>query len=70
MTKISQNNKILKKLIDVGIEGLSPQEALSEFGCFRLAARIKDLKNAGHNIENKGREYGKQYAIYVLIDSK
>jgi hypothetical protein len=25
-------------------------EALNDFGCFRLAARIKDLKDKGHKI--------------------
>lgn len=27
-------------------------EALSRFGCARLAARIYDLKNGGHNIKS------------------
>ena len=30
---------------------LSPLEALNKFGCFRLAARIYDLRCAGHEIE-------------------
>ena len=30
---------------------LSPLEALKKFGCFRLGARIFDLKQKGHNID-------------------
>lgn len=29
---------------------LTPLDALRRFGCFRLAARIHDLKGRGHNI--------------------
>jgi len=29
---------------------LTPNDALREFGCFRLGARIYDLKQAGHSI--------------------
>jgi hypothetical protein len=31
-------------------KSLTPLEALDKFGCFRLAARIHDLRNSGHNI--------------------
>lgn len=44
----SQANQILAYL-QAG-NTLTPSEALSRFGCFRLSARIHDLKNAGHNI--------------------
>ena len=29
---------------------INPMEALNEFGCYRLAARIHDLRAAGHSI--------------------
>lgn len=32
---------------------LTPMEALEKFGCFRLAARIKELRELGHLIEMK-----------------
>lgn len=32
---------------------LTALDALDEFGCNRLAARIADLRNAGHAIESK-----------------
>ena len=47
-------------------------DALNKFGCFRLSARIKDLKNEGHNIysEMETIEYEdgtvKRYARYYL----
>lgn len=32
---------------------LTPQDALREFGCFRLAARINDLRREGYNIQSE-----------------
>ncbi|QDP53985.1 MAG: hypothetical protein GOVbin2937_62 [Prokaryotic dsDNA virus sp.] len=29
---------------------ITPMDALREFGCFRLGARVYDLKQAGHKI--------------------
>ena len=31
---------------------LTPLDALDHFGCFRLGARIKDLRALGHHIVN------------------
>ena len=47
---------------------LSAIEALELFACFRLAARINDLKEAGHNIqmEMKKMKNGKKIAVYSL----
>ena len=44
---------------------LSPIEALNLFGCFRLAARCADLREAGHNIINIGDS---KFAVYKLAD--
>lgn len=47
---------------------IDPLQALNEYGCFRLAARVKELRDEGHNIKStkvKGRE-GKIYAVYWL----
>ena len=43
-------------------------QALELFACFRLAARINDLKEAGHNIqtEMKRQKNGKKIAVYSL----
>ena len=32
---------------------ITPIEALDLFGCFRLGARIADLKEAGHEIKSE-----------------
>jgi hypothetical protein len=47
---------------------LTPIDALNKFGCFRLAARISDLRNDGMNIVTKiikldNRKQVAQYSI-------
>ena len=44
-------------------------EALDQYQCFRLAARIKDLRDDGHQIHTETLEIttGKHIAEYVLI---
>jgi len=45
---------------------------LNGFGCFRLAARIQDLRDAGHTIETTFRTLptGKTIAVYKLLIQK
>lgn len=45
---MSQNSKILKHLRTIG--PITPLEALNLYGCFRLGARICDLRELGHEI--------------------
>jgi hypothetical protein len=47
---------------------LTTLDALTKFGCFRLAARISDLRNDGMNIATKivKLENNKQVAQYSL----
>lgn len=46
---------------------ITPQEALLMFGCFRLAARVRDLKNRGYAIScEKVEANGKRFARYRL----
>jgi hypothetical protein len=46
---------------------LTPIDALNQYGCFRLAARIKDLRDAGHDIASVQLTQGeKTFAKYVL----
>lgn len=47
----NQRNQILKYLQSG--KPITPIEALNKFGCFRLSARIKELRDAGHVIETK-----------------
>ena len=47
---------------------LTPLEALEKFGCFRLGARIWELKDQGFNIQKTMvRNNGKHFASYKLI---
>jgi len=48
---MSQNKQIADYL-NKG-KKLTPIDALNKFGCFRLAARIADLRNEGMNIVTK-----------------
>ena len=68
MRKRSQNESILDHLIEK--RTINPLQALSLYGCFRLSARIFDLKERGINIEKhteKDIKTGKEYAVYTLI---
>ena len=49
--KNTQLIRILNHLLEH--ETITPLEALSEYGCYRLGARIADLRNRGYNIETK-----------------
>ena len=62
----SQSAKVLYHLQNYG--PLTAIEALELFACFRLAARINDLKEAGHDIqmEMKRLKNGKKIAVYSL----
>ena len=46
----TQNEMILEHL--VAGYSITALEALYDFGCFRLASRISDLKKAGYDIES------------------
>jgi|TARA_R110000772_G_C12965314_1_gene403927 hypothetical protein len=48
---------------------ITPLEALHKFGCFRLAARIYELRQEGHQIEKVSIDVGKRrlVASYSLI---
>jgi hypothetical protein len=66
---MTQTQQILKHL-EKGNK-LTSLEALSMFQCFRLAARIRDLKDAGHDIESHIINVGdKKIASYLLNKAK
>lgn len=47
---------------------LTPLEALDRYGCFRLAARIDELRKEGMNIETISEmRNGKKFAKYKFI---
>ena len=49
---------------------ITPIEALNEFGCFRLGARIHELRQDGYSIESEivtDQRTGKHYARYSMV---
>lgn len=49
-------------------KSINPLQALNQYGCFRLGARIYDLKQGGYSIDSRivRAENGKKYAEYSL----
>ena len=66
---MSQSDAILEHL-KAG-NSITPVDALRDFGCFRLAARIDDLRQRGHDIETvTEKRNGKKYARYLLRETQ
>ena len=62
---MTQKQMILRHLRTYG--SITPLEALEKYRCFRLGARIADLKNAGIGIRTEMvKENGKRFARYRL----
>jgi hypothetical protein len=49
---MESQNKRIKNYLESG-RTLTPLDALYQFSCFRLGARINDLKREGMNIETE-----------------
>ena len=66
---MTQSDWILNQL---KISPVTQMEALAGCGCFRLAARIKELRQQGHDIQTKSLILpdGKIVAQYILGQSK
>ena len=49
-------------------ESITQMDALMLFGCFRLASRINELRDQGHDIETRTKRTttGKQIAEYHM----
>lgn len=61
----SQNKAILEALQSG--QRLTALDALEQHGCFRLAARIHDLRKAGYHIEEETVSHnGKRYSAYFI----
>ena len=71
--KLTQCERILRHLADYGI--ITQKEAINEYGIYRLASRISDLKKMGYQFEvtfGTGKnKYGEptHFAIYRLINA-
>lgn len=62
---MSQSDQIRAALM-LG-KSITPIDALQDYGCFRLAARIAELRAQGLNIKCKMQtKNGKRYASYKL----
>lgn len=48
---MTQCERILRHMQDYG--SITQAEAISEYGCYRLGARIYDLKKAGYKIKRQ-----------------
>lgn len=65
---MSQNEQILHWLAKRPID---QQTAIAQFRCYRLAARIRDLRDAGHEIHTVMVRDGRTaYARYHLLRRK
>ena len=62
---MTQKDWVFKQLTAGRI--LTPLNALKECGCFRLGARVNELRNEGHDIRTKINDKGKRYAKYYLV---
>ena len=71
---MSDKDRVLTYLEEHG--SITPMEALTEFGCYRLGARIWDLRHAGHSIstemvERRDRNGDRErYARYRLTEAR
>lgn len=62
---LTQREQILGHL--QGGKSITPMEALNLYGCFRLGARIADLRDEGYKIKTTiVTGGGKHYASYKL----
>ena len=71
---MTQCERILKYMQDFG--SINPQQAMADLGVMRLAARVADLKKAGHPIHRRmvsgKNRYGEavSFAEYRLEDEQ
>lgn len=68
---MTQTETILAHLQKGG--SITPIDALRDYGCFRLAARIKDIRDAGHEIdmvlEGDGDKKWARYSLRCAVPS-
>ena len=67
MQNTDSQNALIKGWLLNG-HSLTQLEELTQFGCFRLAARIANLRDKGFNVETDmvTLENGKRVARYIL----
>lgn len=63
---MTQNDAIREHLMSG--KSITPLDALRDYGCFRLAARIDQLRKQGYCITTEFQtRNGKKYASYRLV---
>lgn len=68
-TKPNEQTKLIEKHLKNG-KSITTIEALNLFGCFRLAARITDLRKSGmHIVTSYTERDGKRWATYRLKEA-
>ena len=67
MTRTTSQNAMILNFLKSG-GSLTPIEALEKFSCFRLAARMNDLRKKGYVIQTEilKDDNGKSYASYSI----
>ena len=67
MSRLNSQNAMILNFLESG-RSLTPIEALEKFQCFRLAARMNDLRKKGYVIETEilKDDNGKSYASYSI----
>ena len=75
MEKVTQASLIIEYLEEFG--SITPLEAIRDIGCYRLSARISDIKNMGIpiktemvNVKNRRGKYSRiaRYSLAVSAD--
>lgn len=64
-SKPTQNERILDYIEKHG--GITPLDAMNEFGCMRLASRISDLKKLGYPIISTYETVNNRYEEKVRV---
>lgn len=63
---VTQSQAVLM-MLRLHADGITPMDALHAVGCMRLAARIRELREAGHHISTtRETRRGITYARYRL----
>ena len=67
MKRLTGQNRAILLFLESG-GSLSTMDALEKFGSFRLSARIKNLRDQGHNIQTEWftTSNGKKVARYFI----
>ena len=68
MAQLSQNEKLLMYLKTNG--KIEPIEALNNLGIYRLSARIKELREKGHDIRTlikESKDGESKFALYLYV---